>query len=86
MFNFFRRNKKARKNITNADMAKSYAADIHKTEIEKVEVPKVEPERINTFEMRYMDTKTGEIFTFDSRDFDAFDKVMSNKDYKLIFG
>lgn len=60
--------------------------DVPRAEIPKIEVEKVEPERVSIFTMRYRDTETGEIHTFDASDFDAFDKVMSNPKNQLMFG
>ena len=60
---------------------------VSRVEIENAHVEPVEPKEVKPWYMtRYIDTETGEMHTFDSRDSEAFDKVMSKKTNKLIFG
>lgn len=79
MFNIFNVIKKVKTNKRESAVSRA--------EIENTRVETVEPKEVNPWYMtRYIDTETGEMYTFDSRDFEAFDKVMSKKTNKIIFG
>lgn len=79
MFNIFNAIKKVKTN--------KRESAVFRAEIENTHVETVEPKEVNPWYMtRYIDTETGEMHTFDSRDFEAFDKVMSKKTNKIIFG
>lgn len=79
MFNIFNVLKKAK--TTKREPA------VSREEVEKPRVETVEPKEAKPWYMtRYIDTETGEMHEFDSRDFEAFDKVMSKKTNKIIFG
>lgn len=91
LINKFKEKKNQKKVMVNVPRAKvkrfePERAEIKRFEPKKFEPKKFEPERTNVFEMRYVDTETGEVHTFDSSNFEEFDRVMSNKNYKLIFG
>lgn len=79
MFNIFNVIKKAKTN--------KRESAVSRVEIDNARVEMVEPKEVKPWYMtRYIDTETGEMHTFDSRDSEAFDKVMSKKTNKLIFG
>ena len=61
-------------------------AEIERVKVDRFEVKRVEPTRVNPFEIKVRNTETGELFVIDTRDFEAFDKVMGNKNMQLIFG
>ena len=79
MFNIFNVIKKVKTNKRESAVSRAG--------IEYAHVETVTPKEVNPWYMtRYIDTETGEMHTFDIRDFEAFDKVMSKKTNKIIFG
>lgn len=87
MFNIFK--KKAKKtDIDEMGIARTKVSrvEVKRFEPERIEVKKFEPKRFNPFELKYRDTETGEIHIIDTRDDEAFDRVMSNRNNQIIFG
>lgn len=74
------------KRFKNENQKNISTVDISKATIDKTEINMVKPEEINVFEMAYRNIVTGEIGKFDSRNFEEFDRVMSDKNNQLIFG
>lgn len=60
--------------------------DVPRVEVLRTKVETIEPEKTDIhYEMKYLDTETGEVHTFDVLDYEAFDKVLSNSKNQLIF-
>ena len=91
MFNIF--GKKKAEVHTNQREVRGYI--VPKTQIKKFEPKRFEPKRFEPkkfdpekqyFKIKYRDTKTGEIFTIDLYDDEAFEKMMSNRHAQILFG
>ena len=74
------------KRLKNENQKNISTVDISMATIDKTEINRVKPEEINVFEMTYRNIVTGEIGKLDSRNFEEFDRVMSDKNNQLIFG
>lgn len=74
------------KRFKNENQKSISTVDISRATINKTKINRVKPEEINVFEMTYRNIVTGEIDKFDSRNFEEFDRVMSDKNNQLIFG
>lgn len=86
MFNIF--GKKKSETITNQREVRGYI--VPKTQIKKFEPKRFEPKKFDPerqyFKIRYRDTKTGEIFTIDLYNDEAYEKMMSNRHAQILFG
>jgi len=86
MFNIF--GKKKAEVHTNQREVRGYI--VPKTQVKKFEPRKFEPKKFDPekhyFKIKYRDTKTGEIFTIDLYDDEAYEKMMSNRHAQILFG